>query len=333
MPSDERTALALAALAPQISRFRFEVQSVAEGAKALLLAETNATPAGASLGAFAGGRIDPVLFGVISADRAPLDTASKKLLRLIVTSLDTLSGTGDAGFTLTVGAGENFGAAVRGRLATLGSVFVMSALVDLIRRRSYDAATHGALLDAFPFESWTAAQRKLAPPLVVSVAGTDLDEFALASLLDGGVRLVLLVEGQCAAAPLTRLISPGVFVAQADDVAVCERAKDLEAPAVVAIMSGTEARFIHDPRAGAAPWQRLQVTRLPESLPRKSVGARSAWRQRDDLAHLRSLAEQPSLPSEPAGALVAAIGGDVPDATDRLTSWLLDQSSASPTPA
>jgi hypothetical protein len=320
----------LAALAPAISRFRFEVQSVAETAKGLLHAEANTTPKGSFLGAFAGGRIDPARFEMISAGADPLDAASKKMLGRMLTSLEELTALKDEDFVLSVAPGENFGDAVRARLATLGSLFAMSTLVELIRRRSYDAATHGTYFAAMPFERWTAAQRKVALPLVVAVSGADLDEFAIGPLLDGCVRFVLLVDEPCAAAPLARLISPGVFVAQADDATACERARDLEAPAVIAIMSGNEARFIHDPRNGTAPWQRLQVTKLTETPPRKSVGARSVWRQRDDLAHLKSLAEQPSLPAEPADALVAAIGGEMTDPAERLTSWLVEQSHVSP---
>ena len=121
--------------------------------------------------------------------------------------------------------------------------------------------------------------------------------------------------------------SPGVFVAQAGDVKVLERITDFDGPAVIAVMSGSEARFVHDPRAGSAMWQRIEVTHMPAAQPRKSFGARSAWQQRDDLAHLKALTQQPVLPAARAEVLVAAGGIGSYDPTERLTAWLLDQST------
>ena len=97
--------------------------------------------------------------------------------------------------------------------------------------------------------------------------------------------------------------------------------------AVIAVMSGAEARFVHDPRAGSAMWQRIEVTHMPDAHPRKSLGVRSAWQQRDDVSHLKALIEQPVLPANPAEALLAAVGGATSDPAERLTAWLLDQST------
>jgi hypothetical protein len=129
------------------------------------------------------------------------------------------------------------------------------------------------------------------------------------------------------------LVSPGVFVAQADDVKVLERVREFEGPAVVAVMSNGEARFVHDPRAGNAAWQRIEATAIPAVSPRKSVGTRSAWQQREDLAHLKSLVEQPvfAVASGPT-AIAASTGVTTSDPTERLTSWLLDQSGLAAQP-
>jgi hypothetical protein len=211
-------------------------------------------------------------------------------------------------------------------MAALGSAFGAATLVDLVRRRTYDPAQHDLPLETYPFEQWTTAERRLAPPLVIRLEGRDLDAFELAPLIDGWVRLVLLVAEPCTAAPLARLISPGAFVAQAGDMKVLERVADFDGPAVIAVMSGSEARFVHDPRAGSAMWQRIELTHMPAAQPRKSLGARSAWQQRDDLSHLKALTQQPVLPANPAELLVASGVAGGFDPAERLTAWLLDQS-------
>src|SRR5665811_2641042 len=78
--------------------------------------------------------------------------------------------------------------------------------------------------------------------LVIRLDGRDLDAFELAPLIDGCVRLILLVEEPSPPAPLARLVSPGVFVAQSGDMKVLERVTDFDGPAVIAVMNGAEAR-------------------------------------------------------------------------------------------
>jgi hypothetical protein len=327
MQSDERVASALTALAPRIGLFRFAVSAALERARSTLASESGPGNARAMLGEFGERLIDPEIFAQIASGAGPLDATAHAAAERCADVLDSLLLTGDEQFVVDVSSGASLPDAVRQRLAMLGSVFAAAAIIEHVRRRTYDPAQH-QLPVGYPFELWSAGDRKLAPPLVVRIDGSDLDAVALAPLIDGSVRLVLLVSGCTSPAPLAPLVSPGVFVAQSDDTRVLDRVKDFEGPAFIAVMTGAEARFVHDPRAGASTWQRIEVTRIPTVQPRKSFGVRSAWQQRDDLAHLKSLVEQPVF-SAVTGAPLVSVPGNGADPADRLTAWLLDQSGLS----
>jgi hypothetical protein len=195
-----------------------------------------------------------------------------------------------------------------------------------VRRRSFDPA-HYDPDHRYSFSEWTNGERRLAPPLVLRLDGQDLRPFELGALMDGWMRLILLIDGPCAPAPLARLISPGVFVAQSDSVKIVEAISDFDGPAIIAVMSGAEARFVHDPRAGSAVWQRISISRLPETRPKKSLGTRTAWQQRDDLAHLQALAEAPPRPTNGSAGVLAVVGATTADPTEQLTAWLMAQAT------
>jgi hypothetical protein len=326
MQSDERVVAALAHLRPRIAAFRLAVSGALERAEHTLASESGPDQARVALGDFATGLIDPDRFAMISSGFGPLDAVGHAIVERAAKALDALLRAGDEDFVVDVHAGTSAAAAVRARMTALGPAFGAATLVDLVRRRTYNPAQHGLPLEAHPFEKWTAAERRLAPPLVIRLDGRDLDAFELAPVIDGWVRLVLLVTEPCTPAPLARLVSPGVFVAQTGDVKVLERVTDFDGPAVIAVMSGSEARFIHDPRAGSAMWQRIEVTHMPAAQPRKSLGARSAWQQRDDLSHLKALIQQPVLPANSGEVLIASGVAGGFDPAGRLTAWLLDQS-------
>lgn len=329
MQSDERVAAALSALGPQIGLFRFAVSSTLERARMTLAVDSGPGHAGVMLGEFASGRIDPERFAMISAGAGPLDTVGRSIAERAAASLEALLAAGDDEFIVDVEPGASPSMAIRARMAKLGTLFGAASLVELVRRRTYDPGRHALPFEAHPFEKWTAGERKVAPPLVIRLNGDDLDAFELAPLLDGCVRLILVVNEVCAPAPLARLMSPGVFVAQADDARILERLANFDGPAIVAMMTGPEARFVHDPRGGETTWQRIEVTVMPATTPRKSLGIRSGWQQRDDLAHLKALAQPHAPGANSTDALITAIVGGNADPTERLTAWLLDQSSLS----
>lgn len=326
MQSDERVTAALTALRPQVSLFRFAVSGTIERAHNILAAESSPVQAKVALGEFAGGLIDADRFAMVSTGAEPLDTVGRAVIGRAIETLESLIRAGDQEFVVDVPPDVSPSAAIRARLATLGSAFGAAVLVELVRRRVYDPAVHGLPFEGHPFEKWTTTERTIAPPLIVRIEGRDIDPWEFAPFLDGCMRLVLLVNGPGAVAPLARLISPGVFVAQVTDIRVLERLNGLDAPAIVAVMNGQEARFIHDPRAGAASWQRTTVSDLPELQVRKSLGVRSAWQQREDIAQLKALITPPSLTGK-AGGLTGTMAGGTADPAERLTAWLLDQSS------
>lgn len=326
MPFEERVAAALAGVSPQISLFRFEVYRALERARKVLASDAGQSSDKSALGEFAKGRIDPARFAMVSDQPDPLDGLGRALARRAVAWLETLATSGDEQFVVDVVSGSSAAEAIASRLEILGNAFGAAALVDLVHRRRHDPLHHSKLPDTNPFASWSAAQKRLAPPLIVKLNGEDLDASALTPFLDGSVRLVLVVNGAAPPAALARLISPGVFVAQAKDTQVLGSAVEFEGPCVIALIQASEALFTHDPRRGVAAWQRLNVTFMPDSIPRKSLGIWSAWQQREELAQLKALAVQPAFPTNSGDALIAAVGGAAVDPAERLTAWLLEQS-------
>ena len=218
MQSDERVVAALSALGSRIALFRFAVSGTLERARNTLASESGPSQARVALGDFAAGLIDPDRFAMISSGSGPLDAVGRAVVERAAEALEAFLRAGDEDFVLDVHAGASPGAAIRARMTTLGSAFGAATLVEMVRRRTYDPVQHGLPLEGHPFEKWTAAERKLAPPLVIRLDGRDLDAFELAPLIDGRVRLVLVVDEPCPPAPLARLISPGVFVAQSGDM-------------------------------------------------------------------------------------------------------------------
>jgi hypothetical protein len=327
MLSDQRVTAALAALRSQISLFRFALSGTVERAKHILASESGPRQTEVTLGEFASGLIDSNRFAMVSSGNEPLDTVGRAIITRSIEVLESLMQMGDQAFVIDVPPEVAPSAAIHARLATLGSAFGAGTIVELVRRRIYDPTHHGLPNAGHPFEKWTTSERTLAPPLIVRVEGRDLEPAELAPFLDGAMRLVVLVNEPCAVAPLARLITPGVFVAQVSDLSILERLNDLLAPVIVAVMNGPEARFTHDPRAGASMWQRITVIDLPDTQIRKSLGNRSAWQQREDVAHLKSLVTPPSLTPKSGDAFVTERGGGPADPAERLTAWLLEQAS------
>lgn len=325
MPFDEQVSSALSALRPQLDVFRFGASSTLERARSMLTEDSGPSRAGAALGSFANGRIDPDRFAMISAGSAPLDSLGRTLVERAVELLEPLVSGGNSEFVVHVKSGTSPGVAIRTRLSKLGAVFAAASVIDLVRRRVYDPTQRILSFGGYPFEKWNAGERRIAPPLIAEVDGADLDALELAPLLDGCVRLVLIVKGQCGPAPLARLISPGVFVAQTSDANVLEKLAELDAPAIVAVMNGPEARFIHDPRSGPTAWQRLDVSHIPSAISRKPIGNRSAWQQRDDLAHLEALAKHPLPFARLIDETSSPTSQSNSDSAERLAAWLLAQ--------
>lgn len=350
MPSEDRAARALRALRAPRERWSSAVAAAVEEVRAFVQAHRPlpggecAERARDELGAFAAGRIDAARFGALFGGGAPLDPVSLARVERALAELERLAAAGDLPFRVDVPPGAELRMAVAHALAFAGRAFAAAQVVELVRSGRYHAQEHGALLDAFPFRRWNRAERQIAPPLVVEVDGADLHAGALADLLDGTMKILLLVRGPMAPAPLVRLLTPGVLVMQTADADALDAAGRFAGPAVAALVPEGSARFVHDPAAGGAMHQRLRIDFLPEDAALGPIDGTSAAQQREELALLRELAAAPPVriapsasPQSPPAAVAAAeaaappaavgTGHPAPDPpeADRLASWLLRQ--------
>lgn len=330
MPSDATTAdlaaRALEALDAARAAFRSAVAEAVDAAAALLDArgseprERVARTAG-ELGAFARDRIDPDAFtGLFSVDE-PLDPAAVAALGEARAALTSIAEAGDDAFRVDVEPGGDLRDAVAAALADLGRAFAAGRAIErVVERRSGGGEPIGPL----PFRAWTAAERALAPPLVVAVDGADLDVGGLAAFLDGAVKIVIAVRGPSPPAPLARLVSPSVAVVQAVDPEAIGVVASAPGPGVAALLPETAARFAHDPAAGADPAARWTIDFLPDDAPLPRLGGSSAFRQAEDLRLLSTLAS--ARPASPVAAAPSGSAGAAPALpADRLAAWLLSR--------
>jgi hypothetical protein len=340
MPSDERYPAALAALASRRDAFRSALATAMDeisAARARQQGEAaNATGRVAmELGSFAAGRIDVERFALQFADAAPLDAACVGALGRALDVLAHLSTRGDELLLLALDAGEDLRSAVGEALADVGRGFAAARAAELARRGQYRAGEHDELFGPFPFHRWSRAERRLAPPLIVSVQGADVAAAGLADFLDGHQQIVLLARGATPPAALVRLITPGVCVVQTADMNDLGACRGHDGPAIVLCVEDGDdaAHFVHDPAAGATFAERLRVTRLPERV--KAGSARASFEQRTrELALLQTLRDLAATERAQAGAAADQPGAPpAPDSVvspaDRVAAWLLRQSELS----
>jgi hypothetical protein len=327
MPSDPRVRLALDALKRPKAEFRAFLASTLARAEEFLAAataspEAHAQRLGAELGCFAEGRLAVAGFAaVLARTAAPASASGLAAVERSAAHLRRLLAQGDGLFLRCVPAGSDPGACATEALAEAGAGFAMARTLELVRGGRWDAALDPGS-ETLPFEQWTRSERRLAPPLVLCVAGRDLHAAGLAELCDGRTRLVLVVEAPCPPAPLVRLISPGTFVLQTGDGAGLDRLLLHEGPAIAALVPEGAAGFLHDPAAGKETWQRLSAVELPDP-PRRAIGNHSSWQMAEELQQLAALARTPfQLPG--SGSAVAPAFGST-EAVDRLAAWLLEQ--------
>ena len=329
MPSDPRVAQALEALTQPIAEFRSLVQGALAQAEHYLSAqsadaEERTARARAELGLFATERLDAARFAALFPLAGSAGADALAALARAVETLRSVRERGDELFVVEVPPGGRLGATVDLALAEAGRAFGAVVTSELVRGGRYRADEHDRLLDTFEFRTWNRAERRFAPPLVVVLEGTALLASELAEFADGREKLVLVVHGACAPAPLARCITPGTFVLQTTDGSGLERVAAFEGPAIAALVPAGAATFAHDPGGGRESWQRLTVGHLPEK-PKRSIGALSAWQMSEDLQLLETLSRTPfAVPAPGGGAGTAAVGAA--DAADRIASWLLGQS-------
>ncbi len=336
MPSDtgmvatsDLALKALEALGPRVKAFHSAVATAEEEIRGYVthrrgISEHRAERSLAELGPFAVGRIDPERFAALLVDVDDLTPDAEGVMERAEQILAEFSVDTDFHLVL-VPKGGDLRDAVKEALNHVGQVFGASRAVELARSGLFDPDQHSLFLSALPFRKWNREERHLAPPLVVDLDAEDLIPAGLGEFLDGVVKIVLVVKGPTTPAPLARLITPGTYVVQTADPADLAGLARSSHPGVALLFDAVraeQARFVHDPDAGAAPWKRLTVSHIPEQ-PEVGRGRRApTWLE--ELAHLEALARKPA-----GGLDLGAVEGEPAAAetkpADQLAAWLLSQ--------
>ncbi len=338
MPSDPRVERSLRALSDPVERYRSAVASAAEEVRGYLARHRSASAGSseelaAELGPFAEGRIDLRTWSTLFTSAPVVDPATLRALEGAAEILRRAAARRAESFGLEVAAESRLRDAVAAALEEAGHVFSAARLVAQVKAgRCPPAAGDGRVPGPLSFERWSEAERRWAPPLVLAVDGAAVRAGDLVEFLDSGVKIVLVVRGACAPAPLARLITPGTLVVQTADETGLDRVARAEGPAVAAWVPEGAARFVHDPTAGPEPWDRIELWQVPESEPTRPIGGVSVRQQLEDLKHLLALARKPvGAPAAEGEAAVAAAPAAPAegDPVDRLAAWLLSQADLS----
>lgn len=326
MPSDERIRAIRAAARDGYARYETAVGTALDQVRSFLRSrreQTNASlaaEAGATLGAFANGRVDAARFAALTSRDRSISTVAAGALERSAQVLTELLDRGDAAFVHELPRGGDPGDAAFEAFALVGRAFGAVLVARAVKSSVYSPEQHDRFLLSFPFAKWNSIERRLAPPVVLAVDGEDLRAGPLSEYADGSQKLVLVVRGRCGPAPLARLITPGVFVQQACTVDELSAFFASEAPGIAALVPDTSARFSHDPARGRSPAERIVVAHRPSSERRAWIGGTSVWQQADELAHLDALATATERQSAPT----SFDGKRDPAAV--LAEWLIAQS-------
>ncbi len=329
MPSEERVRQALDAFQAPLGAFRSSLVTTADEVRAALRTRQSTwdgrvARVRAELGPLAAGRIDPDRFATLVANHQEANPAAIELLERALETLTELVARGERLCVAEVPTAGSLYDTVVPALAEIGRAFNAARVVHEVRVGRHGGGDERRVA-VLPFSRWTKAERRLAPPLVVSVQGSELRAAALAEFLDGRQKIALVVEGECAPAPLARLIAPGTYVVQSADRSGLARLAAWDGPGIAALVPESAAHFLHDPAAGSASWERITITHVPDKVPRRTVGGLSAAQQAEELELLRSLAASPGGAQSPAAQPIAAGAAAKADPADKLAAWLLSR--------
>lgn len=333
MPSDPKIEVAMRALTGLIERYHSAVVTTVEEVRGYLQTHQSKQSAGvtgvaAGLGQFAAGRIDFDRFASFTHDGASEDIGSLKKVEKAFDVLRVMAAGEKDLFHVKVKPGSRLRDAVAGRMAEIGRGFAAARVAGMATTGRLGSGNESGLLDPLGFEHWNEAERRVAPALLVEVEGADLHAGDLAEFLDGAVKIVLVVNGETAPAPLVRLITPATFVLQTTGEQGLDRFSEFEGPGVAALVPEGAAEFIHDPTRGKHPWERIELLRVPEKGPKHRVGGMSIRQQKEELEQLLDLAEPTGAEAAVAEGAAAASGapaGTVASQVDKLAAWLLSQ--------
>jgi hypothetical protein len=327
MPSDDRITQALQALAAAKEGFSSSVAMSAEEVRGILerekgVDENPQVKLAHELGPFAAGRIDLDRLAPFVSANSKMDGEKRAQVQKAYETLVGLKKAGDGLFQGKVEVDGYLRGTVVAALGKAGAAFGAA--------RSVEWALHGIAppegvddaLGSFPPNLWNRAEKGCAPPLVLEVEGADLRAASLGDLLEGSQKIVLVVNGPAAPAPLVRLITPGVTVIQTDDPLELAALSATPGPGLAALMPEGAAKFVHAP-GGKTLNERLSVSFLPEKEPKKALGSISAFQQAEELRQLRALAASVQVPA--AGAEEPSPAGAEMDEAGQLAAWLIHQ--------
>ena len=329
MPSDEQMGIALRALAGPIERYRSAVVTTVEELRGYLSTHRRSGNNGdrsvaAGLGEFAAGRIDFDRFAsIVNETRGEGDPEALGRVEKAFDVLRSVAAGGDDVFYVKVKPGTRLRDAVADRWAEVGRAFTAARVAAMAQAGSLSVTDEQ--FRRLEFESWNPAEREHSPPLIVELDGADLHAGDLTEFLDGSVKIVLLVNGDAAPAPLVRLITPSTFVMQTNGENGLDRFSAAVGPAVAAVMPDSAARFIHDPAAGDRPADRLEILYMPEEGPKRAVGGMSVRQQNDELEQLRELAGEPCEMVASGDGAAPAPASRPMTSVDKLAAWLLSR--------
>jgi hypothetical protein len=328
MPSEERVIQALKALSDAKEHFVSSVAMSAEEVRGILERERGANEnpqvkLAHELGPFAAGRIDLERLAPFVGANEKLGEDKRGEIEAAYKALLALKKAGDDAFTVKVPLDGYLRGTVFSALGKVGVAFgaarsVEWALHDLAHP---EGADH--VLESFPPNLWNGAERGCSPPLVVEVEGQDLKASSMGELLEGSQKIVLVVNGPAAPAPLVRLITPGVAVLQTEDPADLAALGAFSGPGIAALMPEGCAKFLHVPGEGKSLSERLVVGYLPEKEPKRALGAISAFQQVEELRQLAALST--IVEAAPTVTVEADSGAPPMDEAGQLASWLIHQ--------
>lgn len=323
MPFDENEQKVFVALTRPLDTFRsalaVTIEQLREAHEADAREKGEATAAqGADLGSFAAGHIDLDQFEAM-AKQGQVAVEPRAIARLdeAFHSLSELAAQKEQLFRVNVEPGASLHHAVNRAYKDVGRAYGAARVAEVARNGRYSADEHASWLEAYPFQRWNRTERLLTPPLVVRVDGQDVRAESLSEFIDGGAKIVLIVRGECAPAPLVRMITPGAYVAQVKDATELEAFAAFPGPGIAAVVPATSALFVHDPSRGDSISLRLHVESLPDVLPERSLGSFSVFQQTEPLRQLSALVS--------CGAAKVLAGDHEDDPAGKLAAWLLQQ--------